>query len=181
MDREPAMSSYAFEDKANGAVQLTTPVAYMSSLLKDPFSQGSTQSTSFGVADGYRIGSGTWSYGANSSPATGIEAPADSQSSAITFVNRGKQMAYVTFSPGTDKVRTRMSYKCFPFQPTGGSGDSNSNSPLGTGALPRFYEDYDPTNGTVSGGDIYRFGGQFTSGNWDRNATGAGPRGPEQN
>ena len=37
----------------------------------------------------------------------------------------------------------------------------------------------DPTNGTVSSGDIMRVGGSFMSGNWDRNAQGAGPSGPE--
>jgi hypothetical protein len=55
----------------------------------------------------------------------------------------------------------------------GGSSDAKPG-------LPAFFEDYDPTNGTLSGGDVYRFGGQFMSGNWDRNAVNAGPHGPEQ-
>jgi hypothetical protein len=63
-----------------------------------------------------------------------------------------------------------MSYKCFPFKAVGGSDEKPGQ--------PNFYLDYDPTNGTISGGDLYRFGGAFQSGNWDRNSLGAGPSGP---
>lgn len=155
-----------YELKANGATQLTTPIAYLSGLLTDPFSAGTAQGPSFGTAIGYRIGSGTWSYPDNNST------PPDHQGANATFKARGQVMAYVTLSPGPDKVRSRMSYKCFPFKPTSG-GDSPKPP------LANFYEDYDPTNGTVSGGDIFRFGGQYMSGNWDRNADGRGPAGPE--
>lgn len=169
LDREPALSALDYGAKANGATQLTTPIAYISSLLSDPFSAGTQQTVTGGVAVGYRIGSGTWSYGSTGTPG---EAPADSQDSFATMQARGQAMAYVTFSPGPDKVRARNAYKCFPWRPMGVS-DAKPNQPF-------FYEDYDPTNGTISAGDIYRFGGQFLSGNWDRNALNAGPRGPEQ-
>ena len=172
LDQEPAMAALPFEARANGATQLTTPIAYMTSMLVDPFSQGQAQTATGGTAIGYRIGSGTWSYG--STPGTSGEAPADSQNSFATFSAKGKALAYVTLSPGPDKVRNRMSYKCFPFKPTDG-GASDAKAPL-----PQFYQDYDATNGTISNGDIMRFGGQYMSGDWDRNETGAGPHGPDQ-
>jgi prepilin-type N-terminal cleavage/methylation domain-containing protein len=169
LDREYAG---VYEEKANGATQLTTPVAYMSSLLKDPFTPPNTNDVTGGAADGYRIGSGTWSYGTY----TGNNlTPPDDQAAASVMGNvsgngnsPNKRLAYVTLSPGPDKRRKRMGYKCFPLKSTA------SNE-------AEFYEDYDPTNGTISAGDVYRFGGQFQSGTWDRNALGAGPRGPEQN
>jgi prepilin-type N-terminal cleavage/methylation domain-containing protein len=171
LDREAAMAGYSFECKANGAVTLTTPVAYITSMLTDPFSAGTQQTATGGVATGYRIGSGMWSYGSGSGCAQS-EAPADSQNSFATMQAKGAAMAYVTMSPGPDKTRARMSYKCFPWKPV---SDQD-----GTGAV-RWFEDYDPTNGTISPGDIYRFGASFMSGTWDRNALGAGPRGPEAN
>jgi prepilin-type N-terminal cleavage/methylation domain-containing protein len=167
LDREAAMGSYQHEWKANGAVQLTTPIAYLSSLLTDPFSAGQPATASFGAAVGYRIGSGTWSYGSTpGSPQS--EAPADSQNSFAVMQANGKAMAWVMLSPGPTAKRQRMGYKCFPYKST-----------LASEANP--YIDYDPTNGTVSAGDIYRFGGSFTSGTWDRWVTGHGPGGPAAN
>lgn len=163
MDREYSAPEW---HKANGALQLTTPIAYLTSLLKDPFTPPGAKDITGGAADGYRIGSGTWSYGSNNS---GNTSPPDHQDSFATMQARGPVMAYVTMSPGPDVVRCRMAYKCFPFKPNG-SSDAKPG-------LPDYYVDYDPSNGTISGGDIYRFGGSFMSGNWDRNASGAGPRG----
>jgi prepilin-type N-terminal cleavage/methylation domain-containing protein len=161
LDREPAMASYEFSWKANGAVQLTTPIAYLSSFLQDPFSAGRQQTASYGAAVGYRIGSGTWSYGSTpGSPQS--EAPADSQGAFAAMQAHGPVMAYVVLSPGPTGKRQRMGYKCFPWK----SPDPSEQNP---------YVDYDPTNGTVSSGDIYRFGGQWLSGNWDRLANGNGP------
>ncbi len=164
LDREAAMSSYQFSWKANGACQLTTPIAYLSSLLEDPFSRGRQQTASYGAAVGYRIGSGTWSYGSTAgSPQS--EAPADSQGAFAAMQANGPVMAYVVLSPGPTGKRQRMGYKCFPYK----SPDPSEQDP---------YLDYDPTNGTVSAGDIYRFGGQWLSGTWDRIANGNGPMGP---
>ena len=146
---------------------MTTPIAYITSLLEDPFSRGRQQTASFGAATGYRIGSGTWSYGSTpGSPQS--EAPADSQGSFAAMQTYGKIMAYVILSPGPTARRQRMGYKCFPWK----SSDASEQAP---------YLDYDPTNGTVSAGDIYRFGGQWMSGNWDRIAPGNGPMGPAAN
>jgi prepilin-type N-terminal cleavage/methylation domain-containing protein len=161
MDREYSAPYYV---KANGATQLTTPVSYLSGLLVDPFTPPGAKDITGGSADGYRIGSGTWSYPDENAT------PPDHQGANATFNNRGRQLAYVTLSPGPDKKREKIGYKCFPFKP-----DTVVNGEVG------LYIDYDPTNGTVSAGDIYRFGGQFQSGNWDRNATNRGPAGPEQN
>jgi prepilin-type N-terminal cleavage/methylation domain-containing protein len=173
LDRESAFSGWAFEDCARGAVQLTTPVAYMTSILGDPFSAGQFQSATGGVAYGYRIGSGDWSYGSSGGTHAGQEGAADSQNAAATMAKYGPVKAYITLSPGPDKTRNRMSYKCFPFKP---EGNSDLKPPL-----PDYYEDYDPTNGTMSNGDIMRFGGSFLQGNWDRNGANAGPHGPEAN
>jgi len=167
LDREYTAN---YGDKANGATQLTTPIAYITSVLKDPFTPPGAKDVTGGTADGYRIGSGTWSYGSNGSTNT---TPPDHQDAHATMQARGAAMAYVTLSPGPDKTRARMAYKCFPWKPTGASDEMPNQ--------PNYYVDYDPTNGTISGGDIYRFGGQFMSGNWDRNALNRGPSGPEQN
>jgi prepilin-type N-terminal cleavage/methylation domain-containing protein len=169
LDREAALAGLSYECKANGATSLTTPVAYITSMLTDPFSAGVAATATGGAATGYRIGSGTWSYGSSPS-CPQAEAAADSQNCFATMQVRGAAMAYVTLSPGPDKARCRMSYKCFPFKPV---TDQDGSSGI------KFYEDYDPTNGTISPGDIYRFGAGFMGGNWDRNALNAGPRGPE--
>lgn len=162
MDREYSAPDW---QKANGALQLTTPIAYITSMFKDPFTPPGAKDITGGAADGYRIGSGTWSYGTYGSPNT---TPPDHQGAAAAFASRGSLMAYVTLSPGPDIKRQRMGYKCFPFK----SSDGAENS---------FYLDYDPSNGTVSTGDIYRFGGGYMSGNWDRTEIGRGPSGPDQN
>lgn len=151
-----------FEYRANGAVQLTTPIAYISSLLQDPFARGDQTMVDGGVAQGYRIGSGTWSYDPSHLPTSDI------QDSHTVFANNGRVGAFVTLSPGPDRSRNRIGYKCFPYQSTA----SNEQEP---------YEDYDPTNGTISGGDVYRFGGSFLSGTWSRTVLGAGPAGPAAN
>ena len=151
---------------ANGAIQLTTPIAYLTSLMSDPFAQGSKPVSlpgggSGGVSTGYRIGSGDWSY------LSASDGGADSQDAFSVAQTNGLRKCWVVLSPGPDRGRNRMGYKCFPFK-------STSSSETG------FYQDYDSTNGTISNGDIYRFGGEFLAGNWDRNAAGKGPHGPEQ-
>lgn len=151
-----------FERRANGAVTLTTPVAYMSSLLQDPFAAGQVVQVAGGSAQGYRIGSGTWSYDPSFLPT------ADVQASHTVFQANGPSPCFVTLSPGPDRSRERIGYKCFPFRST----DSNEQAP---------YLDYDPTNGTISRGDIYRFGGNFLAGDWNRTANGNGPQGPAAN
>jgi prepilin-type N-terminal cleavage/methylation domain-containing protein len=151
-----------WDKRANGANQLTTPISYITSLLQDPFAVGQTVQVAGGVAQGYRIGSGTWSY------EPGFLPSADIQASHTVFQANGRAAAFVTLSPGPDKRRERIGYKCFPFRST-------------DGAEQAVYLDYDPTNGTISTGDIYRFGGNFMSGTWDRTALNNGPQGPAAN
>jgi prepilin-type N-terminal cleavage/methylation domain-containing protein len=138
---------------SNGALQLTTPVAYMSSLLTDPFV---TEVKVEGAgAMGYRIGSGSWSY------ANGSINTSDHQLSHATFAQLGKRAAYVIIGVGPDRARSRMGYKNFPYMSTYEGGASTN---LNSKGQPLCYTTYDPTNGTVSLGDIYHFGGSYRNG-----------------
>lgn len=150
---------------ANGALQLTTPIAYMSSLLSDPFVVD-IQVDGAG-AQGYRIGSGSWSYADTSlNPDS-----KDGQGSAAVFAANGRVATYVLIGVGPDKNRARISYKCFPYMSTntGVGKEGTPSTGLNSKGQPFCYTDYDPTNGTVSVGDLYRFGGSPTSGRWMRN------------
>lgn len=139
---------------ANGARQLTTPVAYITSLLTDPFV------TAIAVegagAQGYRIGSGTWSY-----PDASVN-PADNQDSTAVFAVVGKKPSYVMIGVGPDKARARMGYKNFPYMSLYEGGASTDLRPGKN--QPLCYTTYDPSNGTVSLGDIYYFGGSWQDG-----------------
>ncbi|MEN6625195.1 MAG: prepilin-type N-terminal cleavage/methylation domain-containing protein [Candidatus Sumerlaeia bacterium] len=145
---------------ANGVLQLTTPIAYMSGILEDPFAKG-TQVMAVGgggTAMGYRIASGSWSYGA-----TGFN---DDQGSYAVFKQMGPRQCYAIIGVGPDKARARMGYKCFPFQPANNSAEGPVGVELNTAKnnQPNCWMEYDPTNGSVSVGDIYRFGGDYQSG-----------------
>lgn len=168
-DNEGAMdvtqTAITYDQRANGAIELTTPIAYISSIMSDPFAP---KDNSVGASQtyGYRIGSGDWSY----PPGT---MPKDEQDAIATFAQKGQVSAWVSFSPGPDEVRNRNSYKCFPWKPVGTKDAAKPG--------PTFYLDYDPTNGSISKGDIYRYGGQYMRGDWDRFDLGSGPSGPDQN
>lgn len=143
---------------ANGALCLTTPVPYMTSLLKDPFSMDVALQGA--GANGYRIGSGTWSY-----PDAAIN-PADNQGSTAVFQTVGKRGSFVLIGVGPDKARSRCGYKSFPFMSTyEGGASTNANSK----GQPYCYMDYDPSNGTISVGDVYRFGGNHLDGRYMHN------------
>ncbi len=154
-------SNPIFYQCANGAIQLTTPVAYMSSLLTDPFV---TEIAVEGLgAQGYRIGSGTWSY-----PDAGTN-PADNQGSTAVFQANGKKACFVLIGVGPDRARARIGYKCFPYHST-----ANANETPGAPSTdmhpskkqPMCYTTYDASNGTVSIGDVYQFGGSWRSGHF---------------
>jgi hypothetical protein len=108
-------------------------------------------------ARGYRIGSGTWSY---ASPPIN---PSDHQDSHTTFESLGKRPCFVLIGVGPDGYRARMGYKNFPFMSMYEGGASTALKP-GSAAQPLCYTNYDPTNGTVSLGDVYRFGGSWRTG-----------------
>jgi prepilin-type N-terminal cleavage/methylation domain-containing protein len=165
---------------ANGFCDLTTPISYMSTILNDPFEAplyNGTPSTC------YMLGSGDWSY-----PVT-VTQQNDGQDAYQTMFNHGPSETFVVFSVGPDNKRNAQSYKCFPWKPEG----SAAGGTLGTmdttnytGSQITYYLDYDPTNGTVSLGDVQRFGGDFLSGNWNRyyqntDGTGGGPGGSPTN
>lgn len=141
-----------FENRANGYLQLTTPISYISAFMADPF--GGEIKVEGGGAMGYRIGSGSWSYSSD-----GLSQ--DNQGSAIVFKVVGKNDAFVTFGVGPDQLRCRNAYKCFPFMSLyegGASPEPTANK------QPRMYCNYAPTNGTTSIGDIHEFGGGWRSG-----------------
>ena len=155
-----------WDQKANGIIQLTTPVAYITSILADPFVLVPVHG---GGAQGYRIASGSWSYGAWNIPTTAVN---DLQGSPAVFAAMGAKTCYAIIGVGPDVARCRCSYKSFPYMPatqTDGDGTAPSQAidqTAGHNAQPMCWVDYDPTNGTVSKGDIYRFGGNYNEGHF---------------
>jgi len=149
-------SNPVFYKCANGAVQLTTPIAYMTSLLTDPFVVD-VQVSGAG-ARGYRIGSGTWSY-----PDASVNT-SDNQGSTAVFAANGKQPCFVLIGVGPDKARCRMGYKNFPYMTTADSKEGPPSMNTDSKGQPFCYVNYDATNGTVSVGDVYYFVGSWQSG-----------------
>jgi prepilin-type N-terminal cleavage/methylation domain-containing protein len=180
-------------NKANGVAQLTTPIAYLSTVLGDPFEPPAGGNNVPNSA--YIVASGDWSYpavvaGADSGSGNTITG-GDNQDAFQTFVNHGAVECYAIISPGPDMRRNIQAYKCFPWRPESTSGpiptntwqDATKHSTEVSAGAPLLYLDYDPTNGTVSMGDVQRFGGDFMSGNWNRayqnaDLRGSGPSGP---
>jgi prepilin-type N-terminal cleavage/methylation domain-containing protein len=159
------MSNPLWGKYANGALSLTTPVSYLNGLLKDPF--GEAVAVSGAGAIGYRIGSGSWSY-ANTSVNSG-----DSQGADLTFSQMGKRGSYVIIGVGPDGYRCRMGYKNFPFMtasdPNNKEGNPSVSMEMSASTsvkppMPNCYVTYDSSNGSVSIGDIYRFGGSYQDG-----------------
>lgn len=148
---------------ANGALLLTTPIAYITSLPEDPFS-GKVALLGEGQIT-YRIGSGAWSY-ENPVPNSG-----DHQDSHLTFAEVGPIQAYVFVGVGPDQGRNRIGYKNFPVMAVNNTKESNPPSMAFNPAknAPMNYVDYDPSNGTLSIGDIYRIGGVDREGRYMRN------------
>lgn len=161
---DPTSPDFALS--ANGALYLTTPVAYLTSLLQDPF--GGAVTVAGGGAIGYRIGSGSWSY-EDDSFSTG-----DNQSSAATFAITGPVHAYVLIGVGPDALRCRVGYKNFPFMTTTNPKEGPPGENVNSKGMPFNYTDYDPTNGTTSVGDVYRFGGAYREGRFMQNGADVG-------
>lgn len=162
-----------YTEYANGFTQLTTPIAYLSGMLEDPFAKGGTVMPDGGAAIGYRIASGSWSYGA-----AGFS---DNQGSYEAKQQMGARQCYAIIGIGPDKNRCRMSYKCFPFMQSSGGSDYGAAGPstdLGKNQQPMCWTEYDPTNGTVSLGDVYRFGGDYKSGRFMLNGQIVGQQNP---
>ena len=105
----------------NGYWQVTTPVAYITSIPTDPFFSGWALSVSDTFAPHFEI--------------------------ASTQAWKERYDCYCIFSIGPDKD----------------DDFSDNDGWPGTGSCRK----YDPTNGTVSDGDILRFGGQYLVGIWN--------------
>ena len=161
LDTMGQISGKEYFEYANGIVQLTTPIAYLNTILTDPFApkpKGVGQANNGAI--GYRIASGSWSYGS-----AGFN---DNQNSYEAFAALGARSAYCLIGVGPDGARCRIGYKCFPFMglvaDKEGPSGANLSDNIGTYHQPGIYTDYDPTNGTTSLGDVYRMGGDWRSG-----------------
>ena len=127
-----------------GLLRLTSPVAYLTTLARDPFaSQQDTTGTDRTASPFFEMGCGSDNY-----------------------VKEGMAQdvhAWVLISLGTDVAPKAQADDTsgndeFPGQ-TGGRG----------GVQLVTFLTYDPTNGTISDGDIYRAGGQLNQGNYTVN------------
>jgi len=139
-----------------GLALLTTPVAYVTSLPIDPFqahlSSAQTSDPNRKYAINFALGSG-----------------ADNAGWSSRFGTYGDQGAprtqsWLLISIGTD------------VEPESQSDDSTGTDrwPWGGGSGSRLLK-YDPTNGTISDGDIYRAGGALNVGNYYVNGQKFGP------
>ena len=168
------MSSKDYGKCANGAYQLTTPIAYISTLLTDPFAN--EVMVEGAGARGYRIASGSWSY---ASPPINND---DNQNSHLVMEEVGKKHAFALIGVGPDGSRARCAYKCFPYMSDYEYGKGAVSTDMLTGkGQPGCWMDYDPTNGTTSVGDIYRFGGDWRNGRFMLNGATIGRQNPIPN
>jgi prepilin-type N-terminal cleavage/methylation domain-containing protein len=113
-----------------GFYYVTTPIAYISSLTRDPFatSKGMLSQSVKYVAPFYHLASGS--------------------DNPIYGMNRVH--AYLFVSLGADNRDNTQRQDYWP----------SEGQEVGMGQ-------YDPTNGTRSDGDIYRFGGDYRRGDWE--------------
>ncbi len=139
-----------------GLALLTTPIAYLTTLPKDPFqehissAQASDPNRKYALH--YALGSG-----------------ADNMGWSSRFGTYGPQGAprtqsWLLISIGTD------------VEPESQSDDTTGSDrwPWGGGSGARLLK-YDPTNGSISDGDIYRAGGALNVGNYFVNGQKFGP------
>jgi prepilin-type N-terminal cleavage/methylation domain-containing protein len=157
-DQDDQINSPPPED---GFRLLTTPISYFSSgrSLSDPFSNpyltGNDQ-----AAPHYQLASGV-----DPARRPGRTNPADPRVQV--------QQAWLLFSLGPDNVSGVPAPNGGPGQSLAGTGMSNDDWPCflttpatGSARPSNVTAPYDPTNGTLSIGNIYRFGGDYGSGDW---------------
>ena len=125
-----------------GLARLTTPIAYLTSLPFDPFQQHIQNDPNGIFAKNFELGSGS-DHHKGWSPQQNAHTEADVNS-------------WLLISVGTDAT------------PVSGADDTANNDewPWGKNGSPCTLLTYDPTNGTVSDGDIYRVGGSLGLGNY---------------
>jgi len=145
-----------------GWKQLTTPVAYITSLPHDPFGGSRYGATSQSSSPPlYELGTGEAGVGP-AAPRSGLDTPMTRPANTYFMSSKGPDHLDQTASgtgripPGTFNFAEYL-YPWVALQ---------ANSPaMVAEALTLIY---DPTNGTVSWGDIHRFGGQKPGGQvWD--------------
>ena len=153
-----------FVQCANGSVTLTTPISYLNTILNDPFAPR-VNINGLGRLT-YMVGSGSWSY-------TEVGFNSDYQDSNSIFwatsppsptpvARVGNKPTWVAIGVGPDTLIADNYFLAFPAMPA-----TPGASTLLLGGLypaqPNQFTDYDPTNGTVSLGDVHRFGGAWRS------------------
>lgn len=176
LDVGPTSGDMGHEDYArcaNGGYQLTTPISYITTLLDDPFANA--VEVEGAGARGYRIASGSWSYDHNDLINTD-----DDQDSHLVFAIVGKRHCFAVIGVGPDGSRARMAYKNFPYMSMYESDEGAVSTAVATDHPPQpcCWTDYDPTNGTTSVGDIYRFGGDWRNGRFMLNGATIGQQDP---
>ena len=119
-----------------GYRQITTPVAYITSIPHDPFF--SAYGLNPGMGDSENV-----AYAPN------YEVASEQVGAPSSNMNSGLYDCYCIHGLGPDR-----------------NDDFNGNDAWPDGGD---CHEYDPTNGTISEGDINRFGGQYRLGNWDYN------------
>lgn len=123
----------------DGLIRLTTPVGYITSLATDPF-QSHVNPTGGQSARYYELGSGS-DNGGWTAPVGGDGTP--------------KINSWLLISVGTD-VGT----------PAAADDTDGNDEWPGSSSFRVDTKNYDPTNGTISDGDIYRAGGDLKQGNY---------------
>jgi prepilin-type N-terminal cleavage/methylation domain-containing protein len=146
----------------NGFTRLTTPVAYITSLAKDPFqdkidpnreSVGDLKPSPF-----YQMGSGSDQNGWNGYYSSLPTKPTKLLSDG-TF-GGPKVNCYLIVSQGPDYMDNTGSLHYFPWGSGGATTYAVTTKKGVTSDNTATLLTYDSTNGTRSAGDIYRFGGQ---------------------
>jgi prepilin-type N-terminal cleavage/methylation domain-containing protein len=151
----------------NGFIRLTTPVAYITTLAKDPFQDKNDPNRAnagdFKPAVFYQMGSGSDQNGWNGYYSGLSPKPGKLQNDG-TF-GGPKVNCYLIVSQGPDYMDGTGGLHFFPW---GTPTKSKPSDPAGYAALGNASTmiNYDSTNGTRSVGDIYRFGGQSGIGNY---------------
>jgi len=151
-------NSYTFLDYGDswsvrgGWSQLTTPVAYTTSIPHDPFGEGRYANGTKRLEDMFELGSGAVGVGsAGQIGAPGKGMPANTwEMSCVGPDHRDDTLDTANFGPGHQYTWNEGSY------PWIASSIPPDNPAAVAEALTLLY---DPTNGTVSGGNILRFGG----------------------
>jgi len=131
----------------DGLARLTTPVGFITDLATDPF-QVMLNKNNNDASVNFELASGSDNAGwGPQPPPSGFSGRGNKTGVAV--------QSWVLISVGTD------------VQPISAADDTSGNDEYpGTATIPVVMTSYDPTNGTISNGDIYRAGGTEGVGNY---------------